>query len=92
MLPELRNEISLAANKFLYGPEGVLAYDCVEEMLMNRIRQEYCYSRQVDATLVEYFKSLSYVKWHSPSPVVQKLLSTDQIDPNSYMNNTNNNW
>ena len=84
MLPQLRNEISLAANKFLYGPEDVLAYDCVEERLMNRIRQEYCYSHRVEATLVEYFKKIGYVKWHSPSPVVQKFLSKDQTDPNSY--------
>ena len=73
LLPEAVQNKKLFANKFLYDPDQVLAFDCMEEMIINRIRQEYCEGRLVDTELLRYYGNSNYVKWHSVSPSLMEF-------------------
>ena len=64
MLRFLKNPNELFANKFWYSPNQILAYDCVEQRLFTRIRREYCQNPAEKLQNVDFYKNLSYTKYH----------------------------
>ena len=74
LLPRTVSSEKLIANKFLYRSDQVLAYDCMEELILKRTQLEYCQQRRMEESSLNYYRRLGYSRNHLPNPSFHKAI------------------
>ena len=64
LLHALKYAKQMFVNKFLYNATQILAYDCMEERIVSRVKDEYCGDPMRKLEYIGFYQNTGYVKYH----------------------------